>query len=330
MANTISPFPTINSLIEKNVVSIKSNLEFYYYDSDTEENVMLKQRDKNALLYSLLDERGVWNHDLYELKVKVRIDIEKATKLYGAEGVVPNNAKIGVAFVWCSSTSKNRGSYKLGEIKKQDDLQSFEEEIVFEKAKLRGVVTLYLDFYIIDDCTPLEEESHLASKSGVIVGEVQMCVLEIDAQEKSFPIEYEDDESKPLWRLEVLQDGLYPPFGKNTVKIILNRKHADFEFIDNVNNRKKYNGSFLREVLSSAISLYIETLRVSAINDMKDTNNGEEMSFDSILDECSYEEGSVADVIKNFRFEPMNFDYSSPINTAMSIRKYFDLKLKKL
>ena len=105
---------------------------------------------------------------------------------------------------------------------------------------------------------------------------------------------------------------------------------ADFEFIDNVNNRKKYNGSFLREVLSSAISLYIETLRVSAINEMKDTNDREEMSFDSILDECSYEEGSVADVIKNFRFEPMNFDYSSPINTAMSIRKYFDLKLKKL
>ena len=38
----------------------------------------------------------------------------------------------------------------------------------------------------------------------------------------------------------------------------------------------------------------------------------------------------VAEIVKGFQIEPMNFNLTSPIETSISVHKYFDLKLDNL
>lgn len=333
MAINISTFPSLSDrLLQHNKIVISEssyNLGFSYdvCVDDEQQCYPLKITNKNSLFYSLYDQRGIWTPDTHNLHVLGKFDITNPLGLYGEMGIAPNNSIIGLAIRWCSSTSKKRGVVYIGDLAKTTDIQEIPFDITFKKAELRGSITFYYEFFINLTSVATQAESYLANKKGTIVGEQQICILEIDAKEQSFPIELFKDSQAPLWKLFISSDDLQDvAFGEEAVKILLNTAHQDFKYINQDSKNKNFSPALLKEVLASAISLYIDALR----NKVQEDHHESLASFLNSDDTSDWTPGCVAEVVKSFQQEPMCFDYSSPIETSISIRKYFDLKLDNL
>ena len=281
----------------------------------------------NSLFYSLYDSQGIWTPDTHNLKVSGTFTITNPMGLYGESGIAPKESSIGLAIRWCSSTSKKRGVKIIGEINKSTESQEIPFCVVFEKAELRGSVTFYYELFINSNALGSQAEQHLANTKGTIIGEIQICILDIDAKEENFPIELFDDPDGSLWKLYVSEsDPTDITWGADAVKILLNKTHKDYKYI-NQNEKSKFSSVLLREILASAVSLLINTLQDWQKKNYSDYNNLQDFLNNS---NCEWEPGCVAEVVKGFQKEPMNIDLTSPIETSISIHKYFDLKLGNL
>ncbi len=334
MSIIISTYPSLNEKItQQNKISIDDNsykLHFSYDDFENEEakQYQLDDNSTNALFYSLYDSRGVWTPDTHNLKVSGAFIITNPIGLYGERGIAPMSSTIGLAMRWCSSTSKKRGVNVIGEISKSAEKQEIPFSIIFEKAQLRGAVTFCYEFFIKSCAAVSNEEQHLANIKGTIIGESQICILDIDAKEQNFPIELFEDKDAPLWKLSISDnDPRYVPWGPEAVKIQLNKAHKDYKYI-NQDLKNKFSPVLLREILASAVSLYINTLQGIAKEKNPECKNLQDfLNNDDIAD---WTPGCVAEVVKGFQSEPMNINLTSPIDTSISVHKYFDLKLGNL
>lgn len=334
MAINISTYPSLSDrIMQQNKISIDENsykLNFSYDDIEDEEtkHYQLDENSTNALFYSLYDSRGVWTPDTHNLRVSGSFIITNPIGLYGGRGVAPVNSIIGLAIRWCSSASKKRGVNIIGNINKSAEKQEIPFCIIFDKAELRGAVTFCYEFFINSSVTVSNEEQHLANIKGTVIGENQICILDIDAKEQNFPIELFEDKDAPLWKLSVSDnDPRYVPWGAEAVKILLNKAHKDYKYI-NQDVKNKFSPVLLREILASAVSLYINTLQGIAKEMNPGCKNLQEFLNDA--DTADWEPGCVAEVVKGFQNEPMNFNLTSSIETSISVHKYFDLKLSNL
>lgn len=332
MPINITTYPSLNDRIkQKNKVSIDEisyELDFSYdvFEDDETNNYPLEKTSTNALFYQLYDSQGVWTPDTHNLKVSGVFIITNPIGLYGENGIAPKESSIGLAIRWCSGQSKKRGVVIIGDLNKNSERQEIQFRVDFDKAELRGSVTFYYELFINSDaeCSPAEQ--HLANTKGTIVGEDQICILDIDAKEENFPIELFEDPDAPLWILSVSEeDPRFTPWGPDAVKIQLNKAHKDYKYI-NQDVRAKFSPVLLKEILASAVSLYINTLHDWQKKKEPDYKNLQE--FLNVED--GWESGCVAEVVKGFQKEPMNIDFTSPIETSMSVHKYFDLKLGNL
>lgn len=333
MAINISTFPSLSDkLLQRNKILIAESsyiLDFSYddYVDDGQQSYPLENTNRNSLFYSLCDPRGIWTPDTHNLHVLGKFNITNPLGLYGEMGIAPNSSILGLAIRWCSSTSKKRGVVFIGNLNKNTDTQEIPFNITFNKAELRGSIIFYYELFINLTCVASQTESYLASKKGTIVGEQQICILEIDAKEQSFPIELFEDSQAPLWKLFISGDDLQDViFGEEAVKIQLNKAHRDFKFINQDGKNKNFSPALLREVLASAVSLYIDALR----NKVQEDHNASLADFLNSDDTSDWTPGCVAEVVKGFQKEPMCFNFSSPVETSISIHKYFDLKLDNL
>ena len=333
MATYISTYPSLNDrIMQQNKVSIDKNsykLDFSYdvFEDDETKNYVLKETNTNTLFYSLYDPQGIWTPDTHNLKVSGQFIIKNPMGLYGESGIAPKESSIGLAIRWCSSTSKKRGVKIIGEINKSTENQEIPFCVVFEKAELRGSVTIYYELFINSNALGSQVEQHLANTKGTIIGEIQICILDIDAKEENFPIELFDDPDGSLWKLYVSEsDPTDITWGADAVKILLNKTHKDYKYI-NQNEKSKFSSVLLREILASAVSLLINTLQEWQKKNYPDYNNLQDFLNNS---NCECEPGCVAEVVKGFQKEPMNIDLTSPIETSISVHKYFDLKLGNL
>ena len=334
MSINISTYPSLSDrIIQQNKIIIDEKsykLDFSYDVIENEEakNCPLENNSTNALFYSLFDSRGVWTPDSHNLKVSGSFIITNPIGLYGEFGIAPISSIIGLALRWCSSTSKKRGVKIIGDINKSTDKQEIPYCIVFDKAKLRGSVTFYYEFFINSDVIGTQIEQNLANTKGTIIGENQICILDIDAKEQNFPIELFEDKDAPLWKLFVSDnDPRDVPWGPEAVKIQLNKAHKDYKYI-NQDLKSKFSSVLLREILASAVSLYINTLQGIAKEKDPECKNLQDFLNDD--DFTNWTPGCVAEVVKGFQSEPMNFNLTSPIETSVSVHKYFDLKLDNL
>lgn len=332
MPINITTYPSLSDRIkQKNKVSIDEDshkLAFSYdavVDNETN-NYPLETTSTNSLFYQLYDTQGVWSPDTHNLKVSGVFIITNPMGLYGENGIAPKESSIGLAIRWCSGTSKKRGVKFIGEINKSTDRQEIQFCVVFDKAELRGSVTFYFELFINSNELGSQVEQHLANKKGTIIGEDQICILDIDAKEQSFPIELFDDPDAPLWKLYVSGgDPRQEAWGSDAVKIQLNKAHKDYKYI-NQDLKTKFSPVLLREILASAVSLYINKLQELAIKWEPGCHNLQ----DFLDDDTEWESGCVAEVVKGFQSEPMYFDFTSSIETSISVHKYFDLKLGNL
>lgn len=330
MPINITTYPSLNDrIMQQNKVSIDENsyvLDFTYDVFEEDEPKVLKINNTNSLFYSLYDPQGIWTPDTHNLNVSGKFTITNPMGLYGESGIAPKESSIGLAIRWCSGTSKKRGVKFIGDINKSTEIQEIPFRIVFNKAKLRGSVTLYYEFFINSNAVGSQDEQHLANTKGTIIGTEQIYILDIDAKEKNFPIELFEDPDAPLWELYVSDnDPRFTPWGADAVKIRLNKAHKDYKEIDQ-DVKDKFSPVLLREILASAVSLYINTLK-----EWQHENDSYHENLQEFLnDEEGWESGCVAEVVKGFQKEPMNINLTSPVETSISVHKYFDLKLGNL
>ena len=332
MPINITTYPSLNERIkQKNKVSIDENsyeLDFSYdvIEDDETKNYVLEKTSTNSLFYSLYDPQGKWTPDTHNLKVSGKFTITNPMGLYGESGIAPKESSIGLAIRWCSSTSKKRGVKIIGDINKSTESQEIPFFVDFDKANLRGSVIFFFEFFINSNELGSQNEQHLANTKGTIIGEDQICILDIDAKEQNFPIELFDDPDAPLWKLSVSEnDPRFTLWGSDAVKIQLNKAHKDYKYI-NQDVKTKFSPVLLREILASAVSLYINKLQEIA----RKWDQGCQGLQDFLNDDTDWESGCVAGVVKEFQSEPMNLDFTSPIETSISVHKYFDLKLGNL
>ncbi len=323
MAIHIPTFPVLTDELAKSSGFKVSDPTFYYHYVDKEKGEDRELATTDSFFHALFDRHGIWTADGDQnLKIKGSIEFTHACELYGPNGIAPASSNIGIGLRWCSAQSKQRGTERIAHLKNKDGKQFFTYEHSFRAGQLRGQVNFSIVLYLKENCNPAPEEIHLARTQGTIIGESTPFILKIDGVSPDIAIIYFEDEEAPLWDMEVnCQNPIEMPMDSDALKIRFNKKHENFKYIDQQNNQ--YVPAMLSEVLSSALTIFVNSLRSEA---------DDECCLNNILEDNLDQEpkpGSIADSILKFQNE-LHMDLTTPTSTAISFKKYFDAELKDI
>ena len=300
----ISLFPTY-SLCTSACKIRKTAFSFCYRDSYN--NVFPLSLSNEGFLK---DERQIWNMGYYGLEIKCSFNIENGDKLYGTEGIACSDASIGLAIIWMSPSSKQRGVFPLGTIESSQASQTIEANLYFNKGELKGKLTLNSVLYISKAGNPVVEEDSLANEAGFIVGELDSMDIQLDDIIPVFPIFNVNSNGDPLWSVTCNWDDPKEDIFKEVFSININEAHKDYQFLDRT--KKSFSLELFIEVLSSALCVFVEKLRTEA----------DFGKFDNPM------EGSVAATF-NYFVSRLEWNINSPEELALSIRKNLEYQLKK-
>lgn len=308
----LSAFPTItNSLLQKLGFS-PSPYRFIYLNTEGEE---FDLTDDGLLsnLHPLIDEHGRWSPDSHGFGLSRYYALENSSVLFGKEGICCHDAVLGLALIWKSSDSRQRSSVYIGEIPCSSKLKVFTLNETFPKPIFRGRLDLESVIFIRKAGYPLEDEKHLANIPGTIVGVLDSYSILFDGSGSAFPVTIENNKDGLLWSISCEFDDPLTDRFNESVSINLNCAHPDYQYIDP--NNKKYNPSFLREILASALSTLVDQIR-----------EGE--SWDDIKNGMS-EEGSVGQAIYYFS-KTLELNLDDAYQCSIAFRSYFEQKLKAI
>lgn len=314
MASVISSFPCINRNMIDNICSYNKEYNFYYDAGNRRNQLESEKISDDSELYTVSDPQGRWNPDEYNIGLRKHYEFKNTSILFGEQGVARKDAVIGVAIIWTSSDSKQRGVINAGEIYYGCDETSFDAEYLFQTAQLRGDITFTTSLYIKKPGNSRDNEYFLANQCGCIVGEVDCYTLRLDGSGSMFPIFEISDKSKPLWTLNCdWEDARYDSFSES-ISININTAHKNYKHLDRSKPRL-YDDQLMKEIMSGALTIIIMKLRSEPFwNDIAGGNTG-------------FDEGSVAQAVSYF-VTVLGWDADKPENISYSIRKFFDERMQ--
>lgn len=312
MAADISLFPVITDELKAKMQFIPSEYEFYYVKDDEEIPLTSEPLDDNSSIYKLNDESGHWTPDDFNIGIRRSFSLRNFKCLFGKDGVVCQNATLGLAVMWTSADSRQRGIISIGELTAIQNNVSLKFEYEFQKAQLRGCVEFSTVIYIKKSGLSTNEERHLANECGFILGEMDKFVLQLDGQGSIFPVYEVREPGKPLWHIKC--DWEDPTSDKfvDTVSININTAHKNYKFLDK-SKPKIYDEQLMKEIMASAIGIIVMKLKE------------QETYWDVTTTGQGLETGSVSEAVFYFK-EALELDFSSPEVLSLSIRKLFDSK----
>lgn len=314
MPSNLFLYPTLNDSLRTKITYHKKQYEIFY-DANLEilKSLEYEPSEINSDLNCIKTD-GVWNPNDFNIVFTRISQISNYEFLFGKDGLVCKDAKIGIAIAWASQTSRQRGSVVIKEFGYPKDKETLDlvEKIKFDKGLIRGDLAISTILYVAAPGNPSEDEIHLANQKGYVLGELDVYKFRIDGTASLFPIYEVFDKSKPLWY--VVSDWVDPLFDQfsDKISICLNKAHKDYKYIDRTNN--KFCNALFVEVMSSALCCIIETARFSPY-------------WNQMLSDDEADAGSVADAIRYFN-NTLGWDLSSPINASISIREFFNRRLK--
>ena len=307
----ISLFPTLTEDLIKNAqINVKS-VDFYY-DFDTEKRI-LKCEDTGANnVYKLSDSFGLWNPDEFGFGLNGVIKIDNTSLLFGENGIADISTTLGIAIIWTSRTSRDRGLFTVDcNLKYSQKKNEIEFNGSFEKGQLRGRVEVRWILYIKN--SKRGNDSYFATNLGTDLGSFLQFSIELDGKGSLFPIFTINDSSKPLW--EVICDWTEPDQDQfnEVVKILINEDHKNYKYLDPTN--KSYDPQLFQEIISSAMTIIVLKFR-----------NDNTIVWDEFMNKDSYESGTVCDAMKYF-VDTLEWKTSTPESLSLSIRQYFERKI---
>lgn len=312
MPAAISSFPMITDDMIKDMSIEKSEYSFCYVESRKKNFLNCEKISDDSEIYMINDNEGIWNLDEYNFGINREYKINNYYILFGEKGIACSDSVVGIAVVWTSADSKQRGIIEVGEIHNTCEELYFNMEYFFNKAQLRGDVEFTTIIYIKDYGNPLSNEHHLANSCGCIVGEVDKFYLRLDGGGSMFPVYEINELDKPLWYLNCeWEDPRYDDFAE-CVSIYINTGHKNYKYLDKT--KRTYDEQLLKEIMASALTIVITKLRI-------------EVFWDSIVSgTAEYEDGSVAHAI-NYFITTLGWNVAKPELLSYSIRKFFDERM---
>lgn len=247
---------------------------------------------------------GHWS---FPIRVKRKISISNANLLYGEKGIAPSDAVIGLAVLWTSTDSMQRGTFDLGAIMNVKDEQTLNLDRMFEiKSSLAGKVQFRLCFYLRSESQ--ENVPYQAKTQGTLLGDVDNESFLFDGSILFPIISVHNTKAQPLWDVECNWEDINDPF-LDTVTICLNEDHNLYQYIDQT--KDCYDKNLVREILASALLQIIQKYSES------DTD------FTQLDSAAS---GSVADYVRLYIKGWEIKDYSSFNSISRELRKKLEEK----
>ena len=314
MAKGISLFPQLNDSILSKVRFDSGEYEFFYSKDGEENELTYETVDGSDSIYKLADKLSVWDVDNYNLGIRKSIECRSCANLFGSDGVACNGATIGIAMMWMSAESRQRGTIELGEIKNSLEPQSVDCVHLFKKGQLRGRVIYDIVLYIKEPARDVEDnEKQLANETGYLLGAIGDAItIQLDGAGSAFPIYEESRPDGPLWRVECDWDDPSDELFEESVKIVINKAHSSYKYIDK--NDKFYVPQMLREIMSSALTVILTTFKA------------DENAWYTLEDEDNITNGSLAQAVLYFR-NTHNWDLDSVETISLSIREFFEREM---
>lgn len=312
MGAYISLFPIITDELLSKIRLQTSEYNFYYIRDEEEYSLISEEEDGGNINYKIIDNNGIWTPDDYNLCIRRSYSLRTYQCMFGENGIACRNAVLGLALMWTSADSRQRGVVEIGEIKNTSADLKMELNYEFFKAQLRGSVELTTIIYIKKSGTPLWGEEHLANAYGCILGELDKCIIELDGTGSVFPMYEINEPGQPLWYVKCdWDDPTYDQFTE-CVSIYINRAHKNYKYLDKT--KRTFDGQLLKEIMASAISIIILKLK-----EQKDY-------WDATTTGDNLQSGSVSDAV-NYFISTLEWDVSSPELISLSIRKFFDQRM---
>ena len=274
----ISTFPLLTERLRSLTVRKNSMIRFFYTRSG-EEHAFASD---NSPVSQLIDPS--WDPNIDNFGVSASYTIKNPFMLFGDKGICCKSAQLGVAIVWKSQESRQRGIVEG--VSFGPDSQDVKVDIskVFSIAQFRGRVSFDTIIYLHKAGSPESNESHLANLTGTVLGIIDSRDALFDGSGSIFQINEISEPGGLLWKVSVeFEDPCADSFF-SSVEIDLNTCHPSYCFVDG--RDEKYTPSMLREVLANAMSIVVLTIR-SKCNDS---------DWEKIIDgKC--ERGSVGNVV---------------------------------
>jgi len=262
----------------------------------------------------LEDKRCVWDYSEMGACLKVDVDIENSSKIFGSNGVAYSDSRIGVGIEWKAETSKIRHHHFLGSFENNAENISFNADL--GELDFTSNVTFRLVFFVDRPGTP-SISSPIGNEKGLVIGELTLCKIFVSGGGTMFPILLNADEkNRPLWAIRAnFSDPCIDDFTDSNVAIILSQTNSGYQYIDSSNS--KYNERFLVEVLAS--SFFALLLSIKAQYD------------DGHVDySLEGEKGSIQSAMVYFK-EALGFDVNSdPAQLANKVLSFIEKEAKKL
>lgn len=312
MATNISLFPIINDELLGKIRFQASPYQMYYIREDQEYYLRTEEVESSVTVHKVIDEEGIWSPDDYSLCVKRSYSLRTYQCLFGENGIACKNATLGLALMWTSADSKQRGVIPIGDIENSSKDLDLTLNYEFSLAQLRGLVEFTTVIYIKNAGTPLWDEGHLANEYGCLLGELDKFIIKLDGTGSVFPMYEVSEPGQPLWYVKCdWDDPTYEQFAE-CVSININTAHKNYKYLDKT--KRTYDEQLLKEVMASALILVITKLRE------QDNYWGATMVGDDL------QSGSVSEAIYYF-INTLEWDVSTPEALSLSIRKFFDQRM---
>lgn len=253
-----------------------------------------------------------WNAGDYGISLREMIVISGANNLFYPKNnaITCHDSEIGIALLWSSPNSFQRGVIEIGVVKNTEEFQTLNVCADFSPGTFRDSLDIEYILYLKEKGSNREkEETIYANKRGLILGHLFPRELIIDGTGSIFPSLYINEGSgAPLWRLVCNWSDPYTDQWMDCISLNFNKDNKLFKYINN-DDPKNFDIQLLREILSSALVLIVEKLR------------GQGFPVDNLDDDVL--EGSILGVFKYFS-DVCKCNFSDQVTTSESIRIYIE------
>lgn len=312
MANDILLYPSLNEELKNKIRFQTRQYDFYYLDKDGEKHILDTEPVELSTTVNVLVDDGIWNQDEYILGVRRNGRLSTVKCLFGPSGIACASACLGIAVIWTSADSKQRGSIPVAKFDSNSDSVELKFNKNFMKAQLRGEIKFTTVIYIESEGKPELTESHLANQAGTIVGELDNYTIKLDGNKSLFPVYEVSMKNQPLWFVKCdWSDPTIDSF-EDYVSININTAHKNYKYLDIT--QKTYNPQLMTEVMAAALCTIIEKVRHQTVE------------WDQIMNNEELETGSVGHAIYYF-MDTLGWEMTSPEAVSLSARKFFDQRI---
>jgi len=312
MAANVSLFPMLNEILLNKIRFQASPYSIYYIRDEEEYSLSAEEMDGATKLYKIVDTNGIWSPDEYNLCIRRKYSLRTYQCLFGKNGIACKNAVLGLAIVWTSADSKQRGVLPICELKNSIEDTEFMLEHDFSVAQLRGIVEFTTVIYIKEAGTPAWEESHLANEYGCLLGELDRYAIKLDGIGSIFPMYEVNAPGQPLWYIKCnWEDPRFDKF-EECIEVYLNKAHKNYKYIDKT--KRTYDDQLLKEIMASALCTIIIKLKE------------EKTYWDTVANDEDTDNGSICEAVSYF-LNTLEWDASSLEKLSLSIRKFLDQRM---